>query len=202
MTSGISSSDPGLISSVSRKTSCKSKRKAITPGGVAGLQIRWGRQPFLGGFDSHCLPPILRSLSAAIVSHRIKRLSRSVPAEAASHPSPSSPDQRSPLIPKRTPARRLPATRRPAMVGQQHAHSVLAGITGQQGRVGRVAVFSDQRAGDVEASAGTGGVGRVAGLAEVGADRQRHRQAVDLQQGPPSPAEKWRSSPACRCCLA
>ncbi len=42
-------------------------------------------------FDSHCLPPILRSLSAAIVSHRIKRLSRSVPAEAASHPSPSSP---------------------------------------------------------------------------------------------------------------
>lgn len=41
------------------------------------------------------------------------------------------PDQRSPLIPKRTPARRLPATRRPAMVGQQHAHSVLAGITGQ-----------------------------------------------------------------------
>ncbi len=50
-----------------------------------------GRQPFLGGFDSHCLPPILRSLSAAIVSHRIKRLSRSVPAEAASHPSPSSP---------------------------------------------------------------------------------------------------------------
>lgn len=69
------------------------------------------------------------------------------------------------------------------MVGQQHGHSVLAGMTGEHGRIGRVAVLADQRAGDVETGAGASGVGRVAGLAEVGTHRQRHRQAVDLQQG-------------------
>ncbi len=132
MTSGISSSDPGLISSRLEENLLQIKEE--------GNHARWrGRTSNPVGDGSRSwvgsTPTAFRQFSA-----RFRRPSCLTGSSVYLGPFQQKqrltrprrlPDQRSPLIPKRTPARRLPATRRPAMVGQQHAHSVLAGITGQ-----------------------------------------------------------------------